>query len=77
MMSTLPLFYMMLRVNMGAQGEATGRAIRLAAHINTPLYVVHVMSKDALDEVVSARAAGHRVIGEAVASGIALTDAGL
>ena len=35
------------------------------------------MSKDALQEVISARAAGYRVIGEAVASGIALTDAGL
>ncbi len=60
-----------------AQGEATGRAIRLAAHVNTPLYVVHVMSKDALQEVISGRAAGYRVIGEAVASAIALTDAGL
>ena len=28
-------------------------------------------------EVVSARAAGFRVVGEAVTSGIALTDAGL
>lgn len=33
------------------EGEATGRAIRLAAFVNTPLYVVHVMSIDALDEV--------------------------
>ena len=57
------------------QGEATGRAIRLAAHVNTPLYVVHVMSRDALAEVVSAHAAGFRVVGEAVTSGIALTDA--
>ena len=65
------------RARFGAQGEATGRAIRLAAHVNTPLYVVHVMSKDALQEVTSGRAAGYRVIGEAVASAIALTDAGL
>jgi len=35
------------------------------------------MSKDALQEVISGRAAGYRVIGEAVASAIALTDAGL
>lgn len=33
------------------EGEATGRAIRLASFVNTPLYVVHVMSIDALDEV--------------------------
>ena len=45
--------------------------------MNTPLYVVHVMSKDALEEVVRAKAAGFRVIGEAVASGISLTDEGL
>ena len=59
------------------QGEATGRAIKLAAYVNTPLYVVHVMSKDALHEVVQAKVAGLRVVGEAVASGISLTDAGL
>ncbi len=62
---------------MSTQGEATGRAIRLAAHVNTPLYVVHVMSKDALEEVVRAKALGYRVVGEAVASGIALTDKGM
>ena len=33
------------------EAEATGRAIRLAAHVGTPLYVVHVMSEGALDEV--------------------------
>jgi dihydropyrimidinase len=35
------------------EGEATSRAIRLAAFVNTPLYVVHVMSIDAMDEVRS------------------------
>ena len=49
----------------------------MAAHVNTPLYVVHVMSKDALEEIVRAKAAGLRVVGEAVASGISLTDAGM
>lgn len=33
------------------EGEATARAIRLAAFVGAPLYVVHVMSKDAADEV--------------------------
>lgn len=59
------------------QGEATSRAIKLAVYVNTPLYVVHVMSKDALEEIVRAKVAGHRVIGEAVASGISLMDAGM
>ncbi len=33
------------------EGEATGRAIRLARLVGVPLYVVHVMSEDALREV--------------------------
>ncbi|XP_024364641.1 dihydropyrimidinase isoform X2 [Physcomitrium patens] len=56
------------------EGEATGRAIRLAKFVNTPLYVVHVMSIDALDEISRARHSGQRVIGEPVASGLALDD---
>ncbi len=41
------------------EGEATGRAIKLAKFVNTPLYVVHVMSIDALDEVSRARHSGN------------------
>ena len=37
------------------QGEATARAIRLSEFVNTPLYVVHVMSRDAMEEVARAR----------------------
>ncbi|KAL6506151.1 dihydropyrimidinase [Orobanche gracilis] len=37
------------------EAEATGRAIRLAGFVNTPLYVVHVMSIDAMDEIAKAR----------------------
>ncbi len=59
------------------QGEATGRAIKLAAWVGVPLYVVHVMSQDALHEVARARTGGQRVVGEAVASALALTDRGL
>jgi dihydroorotase-like cyclic amidohydrolase len=40
------------------EGEATGRAIKLAQFVNVPLYVVHVMSSDALDEVARARLQG-------------------
>ena len=49
--------------------EATGRAIRLAALVGAPLYVVHVMAAGAAQQVAAARAAGQRVIGEAVLSG--------
>eukprot|EP00850_Spirogloea_muscicola_P021393 SM000247S08282 [mRNA] locus=s247:137920:140950:+ [translate_table: standard] len=56
------------------EGEATARAIRLAKFVNVPLYVVHVMSIDALEEVAKARLAGQRVIGEPVISGLVLDD---
>lgn len=56
------------------EGEATARAIRLAKFVNVPLYVVHVMSKDALDEVAKARQDGQRVIGEPVVSGLTMDE---
>ncbi|KAG2426922.1 hypothetical protein HXX76_012708 [Chlamydomonas incerta] len=56
------------------EGEATGRAIRLAGVVGVPLYVVHVMSIDAMEEVARARQRGQRVIGEPVASGLALDE---
>ncbi|KAH7415095.1 hypothetical protein KP509_14G026900 [Ceratopteris richardii] len=56
------------------EGEATSRAIRLAGFVNTPLYVVHVMSIEALEEIIRARQSGQRVIGEPVISGLALDD---
>ncbi|KAK9154435.1 hypothetical protein Sjap_001915 [Stephania japonica] len=59
------------------EGEATGRAIRLASFVNTPLYVVHVMSIDALDEIAKAKRSGQRVIGEPVISGLMLDDSKL
>ncbi|KAK2983395.1 hypothetical protein RJ640_016019 [Escallonia rubra] len=46
------------------EGEATARAIRLAGFVNTPLYVVHVMSIDAMDEIARAQTSGQRVVGE-------------
>ncbi|KAJ4973053.1 hypothetical protein NE237_006227 [Protea cynaroides] len=36
------------------EGEATTRAIRLAGFVNVPLYVVHVMSIDAMEEIAKA-----------------------
>ncbi|MCI11933.1 dihydropyrimidinase, partial [Trifolium medium] len=44
---------------------------------NTPLYVVHVMSIDAMEEVAKARKSGQRVIGEPVVSGLALDESWL
>jgi dihydropyrimidinase len=46
------------------EGEATGRAIKLARLVDAPLYVVHLTCKDALDEVVCARAKGARIMAE-------------
>ena len=56
------------------QDEGTARALRLAEYVNVPLYVVHVMSADAADEVARAKRAGQRVVGEAVASGFAAEE---
>ncbi|KAM3303643.1 dihydropyrimidinase [Capsicum chacoense] len=56
------------------EGEATARAIHLASFVNTPLYVVHVMSIDAMDEIARARKSGQRVVGEPVVSGLLLND---
>ena len=38
-------------IHTSGSGEATARAIRLARLVGVPLYVVHVMSIDALEEV--------------------------
>ncbi|KAJ7552149.1 hypothetical protein O6H91_06G044100 [Diphasiastrum complanatum] len=59
------------------EGEATARSIRLAKFINTPLYVVHVMSIDAMQEISQARQSGQRVIGEPIVSSLALDDSKL
>ncbi|XP_039019225.1 dihydropyrimidinase-like isoform X1 [Hibiscus syriacus] len=59
------------------EGEATARAIHLAKFVNTPLYVVHVMSIDAMEEIAKARKSGQKVVGEPVVSGLVLNDSGL
>ncbi|CAN0905276.1 PYD2 [Linum grandiflorum] len=59
------------------EAEATARAIRLASFVNTPLYVVHVMSSDAMEEIAKARKSGQRVVGEPVVSGLLLDDSEL
>ncbi|KAG0468264.1 hypothetical protein HPP92_017592 [Vanilla planifolia] len=59
------------------EGEATARAIRLANFVNTPLYVVHVMSIDAMEEIAKAKKSGQRIIGEPVVSGLVLDESWL
>ena len=46
------------------EAEATGRAIRLAEYVDAPIYIVHVSCKQAVDEVIAARARGVRAYGE-------------
>jgi dihydropyrimidinase len=52
-----------------AQDEGTSRVLRLAQYVNTPVYIVHVMSGGAVKEIAAAKLRGQRVIGEAIASG--------
>eukprot|EP00294_Goniomonas_avonlea_P002942 CAMPEP_0114542458 /NCGR_PEP_ID=MMETSP0114-20121206/1846_1 /TAXON_ID=31324 /ORGANISM="Goniomonas sp, Strain m" /LENGTH=500 /DNA_ID=CAMNT_0001726757 /DNA_START=8 /DNA_END=1510 /DNA_ORIENTATION=+ len=52
------------------EGEATNRAIVIADRVNTPIYIVHVMSRAASNEIVKARATGKKVFGEPIAAGL-------
>ncbi|MFZ5609380.1 MAG: dihydropyrimidinase [Pseudomonadota bacterium] len=57
------------------EGEAAGRAIRFAETICVPLYIVHVSTRDALEEIIRARNAGLRVYGEVLAGHLLINDA--
>ena len=57
-----------------AEGEAANRAIRMAEVIGLPLYLVHVSTKDALDEITRARSTGQRVYGEVLAGHLLIDD---
>ena len=52
------------------EAEATQRAITIAEEVNTPLYVVHVMSKSSALAVGNARRRGAIVFGEPIAAGL-------
>lgn len=56
------------------EGEAVHRITTIAQILDTPIYVVHVMSKDAMEEVIRARRRGVRVVGEAVLAGLTLEE---
>ena len=47
-----------------AEGEATRRAIDLAALIDVPLLIVHISAREAIDAIGDARSRGLRVFGE-------------
>jgi dihydropyrimidinase len=53
------------------EAEATQRAITIAEEVNSPLYVVHVMSKTSSLAVSEAKRRGCVVYGEALAAGLA------
>jgi len=52
------------------EAEATNRAIMMADRINTPIYIVHVMSKMSADVIANARKRAIRVYGEPIAAGL-------
>lgn len=56
------------------EGEAAQRAIKIAETLNTPLYLVHVSTIDALDAISYARNRGQRVFGECLAGHLLLDD---
>ena len=60
---TAPVYHALSRPPL-AEGEATGRACKLARITGGPLYVVHLSCEDALREVERARAEGAAVMAE-------------
>jgi len=57
-----------------AEGEAANRAIRMAQVIGCPLYIVHVSTRQALEEITRARSEGYRVFGEVLAGHLLIDD---
>ncbi|CAF0880059.1 unnamed protein product [Brachionus calyciflorus] len=53
------------------EAEATHRAITIAHELNSPVYIVHVMSKSAAQAVSDGKRKGTVVIGEPIAAGLA------
>jgi dihydropyrimidinase len=56
------------------EGEAAQRAIKIAQTLNTPIYLVHVSTSDALDAITYARNRGQRVFGECLLGHLLLDD---
>ena len=61
---TEPLQHGLTRAWLELEGEATGRAITLAAVTGAPLYIVHLSAAEALEKVTHARDGGQNVFAE-------------
>ena len=57
------------------EGEAASRAIRIAGTLGTPVYLVHVSTADALEEIRYAREHGQPVYGEVLAGHLLIDEA--
>ncbi|GGH64855.1 D-hydantoinase [Paenibacillus silvae] len=60
---TAPIYHALTRPSM-LEGEATGRAARLAALADSQLYVVHVTCAEAVEQIARMRELGYRIWGE-------------
>lgn len=56
------------------EGEAANRAIRIAEALGVPVYLVHVSTRQALEEIKRARNEGQRVFGEVLAGHLVVDD---
>ncbi len=56
------------------EAEAANRAIRIAEALGSPIYVVHVSTKEALDAITRARGNGQRVFGECLPGHLIFDD---
>lgn len=56
-----------------AEREATHRALSLAEIVNTPIVIVHVSNREAMEEIQRARARGSKVAGETCPQYLMLT----
>ncbi len=57
-----------------AEGEAANRALHFAETIGVPLYIVHVSTSEAVEELKRARAQGQRCYGEVLAGHLLIDD---
>ncbi|PJN58813.1 D-hydantoinase [Paenibacillus sp. GM1FR] len=68
---TEPIHHALTRPSM-LEGEATGRAARLAALADSQLYVVHVTCAEAVEQIARMREMGYRIWGETCPQYLAL-----